>query len=108
MSDSQVTTLDDAPAVVTKPAKAAKATASPSDSKLFNVTVHATGDEAGNTAVEMCINGFLYQLPRGVPCAVPATVVEGLKNAVVTHYKGNGSSFVEQNVPRYAYSVEPA
>ena len=109
MSDSQVTTLDDAPVIATKTSKAAKAVAAATEgSNFYNVTVHATGDDVGSTAVDMCIDGFLYQLPRGVPCRVPSSVVEGLRNSVITTYKVNGNAVVEQNIPRFPYSAEPA
>ncbi len=111
--ESQVTTLDDeatpAPAVVATKSKA-KAVAAPesSDEGMFMVTVHATDGDAGSNAVDMCINGYLYQLPRGVPCKVPAAVLEGLKNAVTSKYKVMGTDVVESTVPRFPYSAVPA
>jgi hypothetical protein len=112
MSDSQVTTLDDAPAVVvpTKPAKGSKAAAAPAttDGEFFMVTVHATGDDVGSNAVEMGVNGYLYQIPRGVPCRVPKAVVEGLTNAVITTYKVVGADVVERDIQRFPFTAVPA
>lgn len=111
--ESQVTTLDDeatpAPAVVATKSKA-KAVAAPesSDEGMFMVTVHATDGDAGSNAVDMCINGYLYQLPRGVPCKVPEAVLEGLRNAVTTKHKVVGDSVITQNIPRFPYSAVPA
>lgn len=118
--ESQVTTLDDenTPAPVVAPkvtrTKAAATTAAESDTAtedgeaMFMVTVHATDGDAGATAVDMCVNGYLYQLPRGVPCKVPASVLEGLKNAVVTKHKVVGNDVIESHIPRFPYSAVPA
>lgn len=127
MSDSQVTTLDDAPATAGAPIKTAKtltgkAAAPKTESavsadastpevesvQMFNVTVHATGDDTGNDVVEVQPNGRLYRLPRGVPCRVPAEVLHILENAVVTKYKVVGAEVVESNIPRFPFTATPA
>lgn len=118
--ESQVTTLDDestpTPVVAPKVVKA-KSSASvdsaaqdavPSGEAMFMVTVHATDGDAGNNAVDLCVNGYLYQLPRGVPCKVPEAVLEGLRNAVTTKHKVVGDSVITQNIPRFPYSAVPA
>lgn len=119
-TDSKVTTLDDeqAPAPVAAPVVKAKkaapapvvaeADANPAAEAMYMVTVHATDGDAGNNAVDLCVNGYLYQLPRGVPCKVPESVLEGLRNAVTTKIKQVGSDIVEQNIPRFPYSAVPA
>lgn len=129
-NDSQVTTLDDAPAIASAPVKtttktltgkAAAAKVEPAVSadddadvpevataQMFNVTVHATGDDAGNDIVEVQPNGRLYRLPRGVPCLVPAAVLHILENAVVTKYKVVGAEVVESNIPRFPFTAIPA
>lgn len=120
--ESQVTTLDDedtpAPAVAkpvkvrATPAAAAKADTAEADADapeaMYMVTVHATDGDAGSTAVDMCVNGYLYQLPRGVPCKVPESVLEGLRNAVVTKHKVVGNDVIESHIPRFPYSATPA
>lgn len=127
-TESKITTLDDeqAPAPVVAPVvKAKKAApapvvapvadgdAAPDDAEpaaeaMYMVTVHATDGDAGNNAVDLCVNGYLYQLPRGVPCKVPEAVLEGLRNAVTTKHKVVGDTVVEQNIPRFPYSAVPA
>ena len=115
-TDSKVTTLDDenTPApVVAKAAKGSKTAAAQADApadgeEMFMVTVHATDGDVGGNAVEITPNGRLYQLPRGVPCRVPAIVVEGLRNAVVTSYKVSGNSVIETHTPRWPFTAVPA
>jgi hypothetical protein len=122
--DSQVTTLDDSAPVVmaapkpAKPAKPQPAQAVPDEAvpdepavdavKMFHVTIHATGDDAGNDAVDIQPNGRLYRLPRGVSCLVPETVLNILKDAVVTTYKGVGDAVVEHQIPRFPFTATPA
>lgn len=124
MSDSQVTTLDDAPPTTLKHTKAAAAaaaaapkaaadaaTAASTDTAavpMFHVTIHATGDDAGNDIVDLQPNGRLYRLPRGVPCLVPAEVLHILENAVVTKYIAVGADVVERSTPRFPFTAVPA
>lgn len=118
-TDSQVTTLDDAPsaasASVKNPKTAAKtvtAKAADGDSvavgPMFSVTVHATGDDTGNDIVEVQPNGRLYRLPRGVPCIVPLAVLHILENAIVTKYLQVGADVVERSIPRFPFTATPA
>jgi hypothetical protein len=120
MTDSNVTTLDDQAPVATAPVvsvttKQVKKTKEPlinseltdENPQLYMVTVHATGDDGGENAVDVCINGYLYQLPRGVPCKVPHAVLHGLENAIVTTYKVNGNEIIEKNTPRFPFSAVP-
>lgn len=121
MSDSNVTTLDEQAPVATVPAattvaatkgkKAREQTINTEltaeNEQLYMVTVHATGDDGGENAVDVCVNGYLYQLPRGVPCKVPHAVLHGLENAIVTTYKVNGNEIIERSVPRFPFSAVP-
>lgn len=119
-SDSQVTTLDDAPqsadAGTQSHAHAALLAALPTPPldadgqsvAMFNITVHATGDDAGNDIVEVQPNGKLYRLPRGVPCLVPEEVLHILQNAVVTKYSVVGAEIIERNIPRFPFTAVPA
>lgn len=124
---SQVTTLDDAPATASAPVKttAQALTGSAASEKvapaapvgdeadapkteaaqMFNITIHATGDDAGNDIVEVQPNGRLYRLPRGVPCLVPAAVLHILENAVVSKYIVVGAGLVERSVPRFPFTA---
>jgi hypothetical protein len=119
MTDSNVTTLDDQPPVITAPAVTTKQVKKTKEQlintdltdanpQLYMITVHATGDDGGENAVEVCVNGYLYQLPRGVPCKVPHAVLEGLQNAIITTYKVNGNEIIERSVPRFPFSATPA
>ena len=123
-SDSQVTTLDDAPESTGTGAgagnlsqiQASLLNALPAPSlaadgqsvAMFNITVHASGDDAGNDIVEIQPNGKLYRLPRGVPCLVPEEVLHILQNAVVTKYSVVGAEIIERNIPRFPFTAMPA
>ena len=109
--ESQVTTLDDeieAAPVVVKASKAKAVAKEEAGADMFMVTVHATDGDAGSAAVDLCVNGYLYQLPRGVPCKVPASVVEGLRNAVTTKHKVLGNEVIQSQIPRFPYTAIPA
>lgn len=109
MSDSQVSTIDDQPAVEkparTKATKSQLADAGISGNKRI-VTIHASDADGGDKAVFLGVNGVAYQIPRGKPYEVPVEVIEALKNAVVTQYKSGNDGVVKPfDVPRYAFSV---
>lgn len=108
MSDSQISSIDDQPVektVVKKATKAQLKDAGISGNKRI-ITIHPSGDDAGEEAVPVGVNGVVYQIPRGEPFEVPEEVVHALQNAVVTTYKtdGNGKA-KETSMPRYAISV---
>lgn len=112
-SQSQVTTLDvedEAAAAVAEAAPAAKVSGANHDAALSGkkrtVTVHATDGDGGNDAVKLGINGYTYQIPRGIPCEVPDEVIQVLENAKTTIMSfGQGGAVVERTVPRFAFSV---
>lgn len=117
-TESKVTTLDDeqmeipvASAAVVEAAKPSNGAGTAGDEmsgKFSIVTVHPTGDELGKTAVDVQLNGYLYQLPRSVPCKVPNEVLEILTNAVVTTYALVGGEMVAQHTPRFPFNAVPA
>jgi len=70
------------------------------------ILMHASDSDGGSDAVPVSINGYTYQIPRGVICDVPVEVIEVLQNAVQTLYIGGaGGNNVERKVPRFAYNV---
>jgi hypothetical protein len=119
MSDSKVTTLDDsaaladeAVATTTKPKTAAKAVKGANHDtnltgKMRVVTVHPTNDEAGSDAVFVSLNGYAYQIPRGIPVEVPDEVVQILKNAKQELMSfGKGGEIITRETQRFPFSVE--
>ncbi len=99
----QITSIDDAPEVVTKAPKRAKAEANVATRRT--ITIHASGDEEGQNAVPVGVNGVVYQIPRGVPCEVPEEVIAVLDSAKVSVYKVVNGEAVEHLIPRFAYTV---
>jgi hypothetical protein len=111
MSDSQVTTLDEAPAVISPKVKAKAVVVSKPDAdgkNYFNVLIHQTGDDSQSNIVEVSVDGYLTRIPRGIPCRISETVLHVLQNAVVTSYKKIGDDVTEVNIPRFPFSVSPA
>lgn len=120
MSDSKVTTLDDAaaladaavpasqkaPKMATKAVKGANHDAALSGNKRI-VTVHPTNDEGGSEAVFLSLNGYAYQIPRGTPVEVPEEVVAILKNAKMEIMSfGKDGEVLVRETQRFPFSVE--
>ena len=111
--NSQVTTLDDTvnPDVEasTVAAPAARSIAS-GDAELSGkkriVTIHQTGNEADGEVAELQLNGYLYRVPRGVPCEVPEEVYQILDNAKTTTYQTTPAGVVERNNYRFPFSAQ--
>jgi hypothetical protein len=121
MSDSKVTTLDDAAAladdaVTTTRASAPKAAAKAvkganHDAALTGkkrvVTIHPTNDEGGSDAVFLSLNGYAYQIPRGTPVEVPEEVVQILKNAKMEIMSfGKDGEVIVRETQRFPFSAE--
>lgn len=110
-NQSQVTTLDDAPAVTahTDVPVLGNANGNPDFSgKMEMVTIHSSEGEAGSDAVFVAHNGYAYQIPRDKPYKLPTEVVQILRDARVTSFAaGENGSFTERSRPRYAFSSEP-
>ena len=116
MSDSKVTTLDDSAAladeVVTKTKTGSKAVKGANHDEALQgktrvVTIHPTNDEGGSDAVFLSLNGYAYQVPRGIPVDVPIEVIEILKNAKqsITSF-GKGGELIVRETQRFPFSVE--
>jgi len=116
-SDSQVTTLDEAPVVLTAKLSKAKAISEsvsaaislpdPKDGFVI-LTIHPTGDESGNEIVDIGVNGYLTRIPRGIPVRVSKDVAHVLQNAVITTFKVNGDQVIQRNTPRFPFSMVSA
>src|SRR4051812_40275399 len=116
-SNSSVTGLDDDAgattssneAVATAAATGAVIVGANHDSELSGdrrtVTIHPTDTDGGGDAVLVSVNGYAYQIPRGIPVDIPMEVLEILKNAKTTSYKaGANGAPVERTVQRFAFS----
>lgn len=116
-NDSQVSSIDDVPA--STPATAAKASGAKRQPKVDGhdialsgkkktITIHTSDAEGGHDAVPIGLNGYMYQVPRGMPVEVPEELVEILQNAKTSTYHpaGNGSTeLIERVNNRFAFSV---
>jgi len=111
-SNSSVTTIDDAeaPAEVASKAVQPQVIGSNHDDALSGerqtVTIFQSAEPGGDEAVFLSLNGYAYQIPRGVPCSVPVEVIGILKNAVVNAISNApGGATVERAIPRFAYQL---
>lgn len=112
-TDARVVTIDDEPAqpaIAATSAKADEVLGSNHDDQMcgdkVKIEIHEGTDDAGKEAVNVQINGFLYQIPRGKPVIVPVEVLGVLQDAVMSVYDTKqGGGQVERQVKRYAYSV---
>ena len=112
MSDSQVSSIDSAPATPTQ-TKATSTRISGKQSghdaalsgKRQKIEIFASEQEHGDNAVEVGLNGVMYLIPRGEVVDPPVEVVEVLNNAVmtVTTPVANGGGVNERRVPRYNF-----
>lgn len=102
----QISTIDDTPEVAPKAAKPrAKSEAAGQVAARRTITIHATGDEEGQNAVAVGVNGVVYQIPRGTPCEVPEEVIGVLENAKTSIYKNVNGESVEHLIPRFSFTV---
>lgn len=73
---------------------------------FLTIKIHATRDEAEKGPVFVSLNGYAYQIPRGVNVSVPVEVVEILDNAVMTTYPTEGGIVTGSvDVPRHGYQT---
>lgn len=114
---SQVTTLEDPQNPDVKTDTTEQATASESvkssvggggdqtelSGNTATITILPTGEDGGNEAVSVSLNGYMYQIPRNVPCKVPTEVLEILKNAQTTVYQQGPAGVVERTVQRFPF-----
>lgn len=115
-NDNQVSTIDDVtPAVSAKASSASTAKRQPKvdgfdialSGKKKTITIHTSEVEGGHDAVPIGLNGYMYQVPRGVPVEVPEELVKILENAKVsTFHPTPGSTELNERVSnRFAFSV---
>jgi hypothetical protein len=116
-SDSTITELGTNPKATAKPAdkvsnKLATVKVSGNDNQLSGekmiLTVAQGQGDGGGECVDVQVNGYLYQIPRGVPCEVPMEVVHILDNAVETKYDpapGVNGEYKTREVPRFSYQA---
>lgn len=79
------------------------------DGKKVNLMIMASQEDGGSDAVNIGLNGYMYQIPRNVQCLVPWEVAEIIKNAEVTQYlPGPKGVPVPKAAPRFAYTITPA
>ena len=81
----------------------------PFDQTLSVAGVGEDGPSAGilrEGDVFVSLNGYAYQIPRGVPCSVPVEVIEILQNAKQTTYTQTPTGVVERTVQRFPFSVQ--
>lgn len=115
--DTQVTTIDDTPSAATTAAKqpaAAKRVPKVDGHDIAlsgtkkTITIHASNEEGGQDAVPIGLNGYMYQVPRGVPVEVPEELVQILENAKTSSYHPAGpgkTELIERVHNRFAFSV---
>lgn len=106
---SQVTTLDD-DTPESAGAAATVVTGSNHDATLSGknqtITIHPTDGDGGSDAVFVSVNGYAYQIPRGLPYQVPVEVIEVLRNAKQSILSfGQGGTLMERTTQRFAYST---
>lgn len=111
--NSQVTTLDDtvnpdveASTVVTPAARSIASGDAELSGKKRTITIHSTGNEADGEVAELQLNGYLYRVPRGVPCEVPEEVYQILENAKTSTYQTTATGVVEKVNYRFPFSVQ--
>lgn len=108
--DTSVTTIDDAPAVVETPRAKKIAVTDHADGmtgEKMEVTIHAGEGEQGRQAVFLSLNGYGFNIPRGVPSIVPVEVVDILDNATMTKYEpGANGTMIEHEVKRFSYNAK--
>lgn len=106
-TNSQITSIDDAPAVATPVAAAVVGNAAGVGAERVTITIHPTEGDGGGNAVPVGVNGYAYQIPRGSPQSVPREVLEVLQNARSTLMtNAPGGAIIERVIPRFAFSVQ--
>ncbi|MBU3577577.1 hypothetical protein [Polynucleobacter sp. UK-Kesae-W10] len=112
--DTKISSIDDAlnTPSASKPAAPKKAVKGQNhdvalSGKTRTITVHTSEAEGGHEAVFLSINGFGYQIPRGIPVEVPEEVLQVLENAKTTSYHpgDKAGEFVERTAHRFAFSA---
>ena len=109
-NDTKITSIDDVPVQAEKTVAKAKVKGANHDVELSGktrtITIHTSDLEGGHEAVFLSINGYGYQIPRGIPIEVPTEVLHVLENAKITSYvQGKAAGeFIERTTQRFAFS----
>lgn len=75
--------------------------------KRRTITIHQTDADGGGDAVNMGLNGYAYQIPRGIPVSIPVELFEVLKNCVTTRLvQGAGGVIKEHKAQRFSFQAE--
>ena len=69
------------------------------------VTFFEQDGDLGKLPVPIGLNGYTYQVPRGVPCSIPVEALEVIKNSVEDVYEANGSNVTRRARPRFSFQV---
>lgn len=108
---SQISTLQDgapeAPAAAEKSNVQRARQVDGGTGKFELLTVYAGTESDGQDAVNVGLNGYLYQIPRNKPYLVPEEVVDVLRNSVTTSFANVAGVQVASDRPRYAFSAVP-
>lgn len=114
-NDTQVSSIDDTPVATTAQApKSNSAKRAPKvdghdialSGKKKTITIHVSDAEGGQDAVPIGLNGYMYQVPRGVPVEVPEELVKILENAKTsTFHPTKDGELIERVHNRFAFSV---
>lgn len=108
---SQISTLDnsapEAAAVADKPLAQRARAIDGGTGKFELLTIYAGTEVDGQDAVNIGLNGYLYQIPRNKPYLVPEEVVDVLRNSVTTTFSNVAGTQVASDRPRYAFSAVP-
>lgn len=115
-NDTTVSSIDDTPAIA--PAQAAAKSGGAKrqpkvdgydialSGKKKTITIHISDAEGGQDAVFIGLNGYSYQVPRGVPVEVPEELAKILENAKTSTFHPNKEGeLIERVHNRFAYSV---
>ena len=108
----QISDIDDVQqdsAVATKSTRTKKAAtveggAAQADSRRM-VTIHTTGDDDGQNAVNIGVNGYVYNIPRGIPVPLPEEAIEALTNAKYKMWREVNKEMQAFEVPRFSYTI---
>lgn len=82
--------------------------------KQKKVRIMIPSSEKERDAVQVGVNGYIYNIPRDVEVDVPEAVIEVLNNAKITSYslkprtEGEGNEMVPQEVRRIPYQTVSA
>ena len=110
MSNSEVSDIEDVKQPSPKQPRGAKANASAGTDAGAGrrmVTIHPGAEADGTAPVKVGVNGNLFLIPRGVPCALPEAAISVLRDAVITEWRDNGDgNLVRNDRQRFSFTIE--